>query len=158
MYEIPKVLKPIRIGNVLLKNRIVSAPTTMHSLSNGELYPTEDAISFFESRARAGVGMVTVAGLKVGKDVADDGQNTAWDVNQPNHRNKLVRAGGAGTLLRRQNLHGAHRHFPRGLHRIRRLLHHGLGPPAMRSPGKRMEAFKDGNGPRRLGRSGGLRL
>ena len=36
MYEIPKVLKPIRIGNVLLKNRIVSAPTTMHSLSNGE--------------------------------------------------------------------------------------------------------------------------
>ena len=90
MYEIPKVLKPIRIGNVLLKNRIVSAPTTMHSLSNGELYPTEDAISFFESRARAGVGMVTVAGLKVGKDVADDGQNTAWDVNQPNHRNKLM--------------------------------------------------------------------
>lgn len=51
MYKIPKALTPVRIGNVLLKNRIVSAPTTMHSLSNGELYPTEDAISFFESRA-----------------------------------------------------------------------------------------------------------
>ena len=101
MYEIPKVLKPIRIGNVLLKNRIVSAPTTMHSLSNGELYPTEDAISFFESRARAGVGMVTVAGLKVGKDVADDGQNTAWDVNQPNHRNKLME------LVERVHFYGA---------------------------------------------------
>lgn len=101
MYEIPKVLNPIRIGNVLLKNRIVSAPTTMHSLSNGELYPTEDAISFFESRARAGVGMVTVAGLKVGKDVADDGQNTAWDVNQPNHRNKLME------LVERVHFYGA---------------------------------------------------
>ena len=101
MYEIPKVLKPVRIGNVLLKNRIVSAPTTMHSLSNGELYPTEDAISFFESRARAGVGMVTVAGLKVGKDVADDGQNTAWDVNQPNHRNKLME------LVERVHFYGA---------------------------------------------------
>ena len=101
MYEIPKVLKPIRIGNVLLKNRIVSAPTTMHSLSNGELYPTEDAISFFESRARAGVGMGTVAGLKVGKDVADDGQNTAWDVNQPNHRNKLME------LVERVHFYGA---------------------------------------------------
>ena len=101
MYEIPKVLKPVRIGNVLLKNRIVSAPTTMHSMSNGELYPSEDAISFFESRARAGVGMVTVAGLKVGKDVADDGQNTAWDVNQPNHRNKLME------LVERVHFYGA---------------------------------------------------
>ena len=101
MYEIPKVLQPVRIGGVLLKNRIVSAPTTMHSLSNGELYPTEDAISYFESRARAGVGMVTVAGLKVGKDVADDGQNTAWDVNQPNHRNKLME------LVERVHFYGA---------------------------------------------------
>ena len=101
MYKIPKVLQPVRIGGVLLKNRIVSAPTTMHSLSNGELYPTEDAISFFESRARAGVGMVTVAGLKVGKDVADDGQNTAWDVNQPNHRNKLME------LVERVHFYGA---------------------------------------------------
>ena len=101
MYEIPKVLQPVRIGNVLLKNRIVSAPTTMHSMSNGELYPSEDAISFFESRARAGVGMVTVAGLKVGKDVADDGQNTAWDVNQPNHRNKLME------LVERVHFYGA---------------------------------------------------
>lgn len=101
MYKIPKALTPVRIGNVLLKNRIVSAPTTMHSLSNGELYPTEDAISFFESRARAGVGMVTVAGLKVGKDVTDDGQNTAWDVNQPNHRNKLME------LVERVHFYGA---------------------------------------------------
>ena len=101
MYKIPKVLTPIRIGNVLLKNRIVSAPTTMHSMSNGELYPSEDAISYFESRARAGVGMVTVAGLKVGKDVADDGQNTAWDVNQPNHRNKLME------LVERVHFYGA---------------------------------------------------
>lgn len=101
MYKIPKALTPVRIGNVLLKNRIISAPTTMHSLSNGELYPTEDAISFFESRARAGVGMVTVAGLKVGKDVTDDGQNTAWDVNQPNHRNKLME------LVERVHFYGA---------------------------------------------------
>lgn len=98
---IPKALTPVRIGGVLFKNRIVSAPSTMHALSNGELYPTEDAISFFESRARAGVGMVTVAGLKVGKDVTDDGQNTAWDVNQPNHRNKLME------LVERVHFYGA---------------------------------------------------
>lgn len=84
------VMSPIRIGNVVLKNRLVSAPSTMHSMSNGELYPSEDAISFFEERARAGVGLVTTAGVKVGKDASDDGHNTAWDLNAPNHRNKLT--------------------------------------------------------------------
>jgi 2,4-dienoyl-CoA reductase-like NADH-dependent reductase (Old Yellow Enzyme family)/thioredoxin reductase len=86
----PVSMSPIRVGGVLLKNRIISAPTTLHSFTNGELYPTEDAISFFESRARAGVGMVTVAGIKVGKDVTDDGAMTAWDINTPNHRNKMM--------------------------------------------------------------------
>ena len=97
----PNALSPIRIGNVVLKNRIVSAPSTMHSMSNGELYPTEDAIAFFEERARAGVGMVTTAGLKVGKDVCDDGHSTAWDVNAPNHRNKLME------LVERVHFYGA---------------------------------------------------
>lgn len=97
----PTALSPIRIGNVVLKNRIVSAPSTMHSMSNGELYPSQDALAFFEERARAGVGMVTVAGIKVGKDVRDDGAMTAWDVNVPNHRNKLME------LVERIHFYGA---------------------------------------------------
>ena len=97
----PVALSPIRIGNTVLKNRIVSAPSTMHSMSNGELYPSQDALAFFEERARAGVGMVTVAGLKVGKDVRDDGAMTAWDVNAPNHRNKLME------LVERIHFYGA---------------------------------------------------
>lgn len=101
MNNYPYSMTPARIGGVLFKNRIISAPSTMHSLSNGELYPSEDAMAFFESRARAGVGMVTVAGLKTGKDVTDDGQNTAWDVNQPNHRNKLME------LVERVHFYGA---------------------------------------------------
>ena len=99
--KFPNAMSPIRIGNVVLKNRIVSAPSTMHSLSNGELYPSEDAIAFFEERARAGVGMVTVAGLKVGKDIQDDGAMTAWDANTPNHRNKLME------LVERVHFYGA---------------------------------------------------
>ena len=97
----PVALSPIRIGNVVLKNRIVSAPSTMHSMSNGELYPSQDALAFFEERARSGVGMVTVAGVKVGKDVRDDGAMTAWDLNAPNHRNKLME------LVERIHFYGA---------------------------------------------------
>ena len=99
--KFPHAMSPIRIGNVVLKNRIVSAPSTMHSMSNGELYPSEDAMAFFEERARAGVGMVTVAGVKVGKDVQDDGAMTAWDVNVPNHRNKMME------LVERIHFYGA---------------------------------------------------
>lgn len=101
MSQFPNALSPIRIGGVVFKNRITSAPSTMHSMSNGELYPTEDAIAFFEERARAGVGMVTIAGVKVGKDVQDDGAMTAWDVNAPNHRNKLME------LVERVHFYGA---------------------------------------------------
>ena len=46
------VLSPIRINGVLFKNRIISAPITPHSSSNGELYPNEDAMTYFEDRAR----------------------------------------------------------------------------------------------------------
>ena len=80
-------LSPIRIGSVLLRNRIVSAPSTIHSGSNGELYPTEDAIQFFVNRAKAGCGMVTCAGVKFG-DPVDDGSNTFWDLSIRNHRHK----------------------------------------------------------------------
>ncbi len=99
--KFPNVMKPIRIGNVVLKNRIVSAPSTMHSMSTGELYPSDDAIAFFEERARAGVGMVTVAGVKVGADVSDDGHNCAWDTRDNNHRNKLME------LVERVHFYGA---------------------------------------------------
>ena len=50
------VLAPIRVGGHLLKNRIITAPSTIHSATNGEPYPTEAAMRFFEDRARAGAG------------------------------------------------------------------------------------------------------
>ena len=34
----------IRVNGTLFKNRIIVAPITPHSSSNGELYPNEDAI------------------------------------------------------------------------------------------------------------------
>lgn len=78
MYEIPKVLQPVRIGGRAAEKPYCFRPHHHALPQQRGAVSTEDAISFFESRARAGVGMVTVAGLKVGKDVADDGQNTAW--------------------------------------------------------------------------------
>ncbi|MDF3002430.1 MAG: FAD-dependent oxidoreductase, partial [Bacillota bacterium] len=83
------VLSPIRIRGHFIKNRIVTGPSTIHSASNGELYPTEAAMRFFENRAKAGAGIVTVAGVGTGP-AADDGMHASWDLYQQNHTNALA--------------------------------------------------------------------
>ena len=96
----PNVISPIRIAGHLLKNRIITAPTTMHTASNGEPYPTELGIRIFEARAKAGAGLVTCAGAEIG-GARNDGVHCSWDVNIPNHRNRLC------DLVERIHLHGA---------------------------------------------------
>ncbi len=82
------VLSPIRVAGHFLKNRILSAPSTIHTGSAGQPYPTEKGIRFFEDRAKAGAGLVTCAGVSVG-GASDDGVHCSWDVFTPNHTNPL---------------------------------------------------------------------
>ena len=51
-------LAPTRINGQLIKNRIFVAPITPHSSSNGEPYPNEDIMAYFESRAKTGAAIV----------------------------------------------------------------------------------------------------
>lgn len=83
------VMSPIRVGKHIIKNRIISAPVTLHSTSNGENYPTEAAMNFFVERAKAGAGIVVCAGVKL-LPVKDDGEHAAWDVYKHNAMNKLA--------------------------------------------------------------------
>jgi 2,4-dienoyl-CoA reductase-like NADH-dependent reductase (Old Yellow Enzyme family)/thioredoxin reductase len=78
------VLTPVTVAGHLLRNRVISGPLTFHSSSNGEPYPSEKAMRFFEARAKAGVGLVTCAGIFVGGAV-DNGVSCQWDVTKPNH-------------------------------------------------------------------------
>ncbi|MDR0718441.1 MAG: hypothetical protein LBF78_02305, partial [Treponema sp.] len=94
------VLAPIRVAGHLLRNRIISGPLTFHSSSNGEPYPSEKAMRFFEARARAGAGLVTCAGIFVGGAV-DNGINCKWDVTKPNHLYLIAE------LAERVHLYGA---------------------------------------------------
>ena len=100
MKKYPHVFSPIRVGGVVLKNRIISAPSTIQTSSSGQLYPTEEGIRFFEDRAKAGAGLVTCAGVGVGGGF-DDGIHCSWDLKQPNHTNRLV------DLTERIHLYGA---------------------------------------------------
>ena len=88
MKKYPHVFSPIRVGGVVLKNRIISAPSTIHSASSGQPYPMEEGIRFFEQRAQSGAGLVTCAGVALGAQ--DDGLHCSWDVKKGNNTNRLV--------------------------------------------------------------------
>ncbi len=81
-------LSPMRVNGQLIKNRIFVAPITPHASSNGELYPNEDAMAYFESRAKTGAAVVYCGGTKA-VDVFDDGEHCTWDTTAFNHKNSL---------------------------------------------------------------------
>jgi 2,4-dienoyl-CoA reductase-like NADH-dependent reductase (Old Yellow Enzyme family)/thioredoxin reductase len=53
-----RLLSPIRIGNLLIKNRIFAAPASLNFLSTDSKI-TADAIAFYEAKAKGGAGLVT---------------------------------------------------------------------------------------------------
>jgi 2,4-dienoyl-CoA reductase-like NADH-dependent reductase (Old Yellow Enzyme family)/thioredoxin reductase len=73
----------------MVKNRIIAAPVTIHSASNGETYPNESAMNFFVQRAIAGAGIVVCAGAKL-LPVHDDGEHAGWDLYKHNSMNRLA--------------------------------------------------------------------
>ena len=96
----PHVMEPMRVNGNLMRNRIIVAPSTIHSANDGTLYPLEDSIAFFEQRAKTGAAMVYCAGVKY-CDVVDDGEHSNWDTRQMNHKHKLAH------LAERIHFHGA---------------------------------------------------
>jgi 2,4-dienoyl-CoA reductase-like NADH-dependent reductase (Old Yellow Enzyme family)/thioredoxin reductase len=62
--KFPNLFSPLKVGNITLKNRIISAPMTFPILtSDGCLTP--EAIAFYELRAKGGAAVVTVSELIV---------------------------------------------------------------------------------------------
>ena len=94
------VLSPIRVNGVFYKNRLIVAPITPHSSDCGQQYPNEDAISYFESRAKTGAALVYCGGAKAA-DLFDDHQHCNWDTFAFNHKNKMT------MLAERIHAHGA---------------------------------------------------
>ncbi len=62
--KFPNLFSPLKVGNITLKNRIISAPMTFPILTaDGCL--TSEAIAFYELRAKGGAAVVTVSELIV---------------------------------------------------------------------------------------------
>jgi 2,4-dienoyl-CoA reductase-like NADH-dependent reductase (Old Yellow Enzyme family)/thioredoxin reductase len=75
MNAYPNLLSPKKVGNILFKNRIFTAPTGVHALQNGELSFQESVITHFANRARGGAAMVTCTGVQINPDMKSDGNH-----------------------------------------------------------------------------------
>ena len=57
------LLSPFKVGNVVFRNRMFTAPMGLHALQGGELYPTEAIITHYANKAKAGAAIVTCMGI-----------------------------------------------------------------------------------------------
>ena len=53
------LLSPFKLGNLTLKNRIISAPTSLAEMGSGGVFSPEN-IAYFELRAKGGAALVNV--------------------------------------------------------------------------------------------------
>ncbi|MHC1719547.1 MAG: FAD-dependent oxidoreductase [Clostridiaceae bacterium] len=76
-----KILQPIKIGTMTVRNRINMAPmTTLYAGSNGEV--TDQLMQYYAARARGGAGMITVEGAYIN----DSGLQIPCSVNVSNDK------------------------------------------------------------------------
>ncbi|SAI85712.1 NADH oxidase [Saccharolobus solfataricus] len=55
--DLSKLLEPIRIGDIVLKNRIAMSPM-ISNLGTPEGYPSDAHIAYLAERAKGGVGLI----------------------------------------------------------------------------------------------------
>jgi len=81
------LLSPIKIGNVILKNRMIHSRSLPHFLQGPETFPAETVISHYAGVARNGAAVVTVKGGGVMRDrkalQGDSAHMTMWDMEDP---------------------------------------------------------------------------
>jgi 2,4-dienoyl-CoA reductase-like NADH-dependent reductase (Old Yellow Enzyme family)/thioredoxin reductase len=58
----PHIFSPLKVGNVVYKNRIFQAPATPHLLQTDEPYPSDAYRAYYVEKARGGTASVTIAG------------------------------------------------------------------------------------------------
>ena len=63
MGEYDKLLQPIKIGNVGIRNRFVMLPMTTELVDNYHI--TDAIVDFYEQRAKGGTGLIEVGSVYV---------------------------------------------------------------------------------------------
>src|SRR4030042_1096852 len=57
------LLSPIKVGNIIFKNRLIASRSSPNSVQGTESYPTEALITHYANKARNGAALVTCGGV-----------------------------------------------------------------------------------------------
>ncbi|HEY9595919.1 MAG TPA: NADH:flavin oxidoreductase, partial [Spirochaetia bacterium] len=97
----PHLLSPVKVGGLVFRNRLFTAPIGLHSLQGSEPYPTEAVIAHFANKARGGAGCVTCSGLSIFPVEQDLSGHATWDAYHEPNLHHLAQ------LAERIHFHGA---------------------------------------------------
>lgn len=87
----PYLLDPLKVGDTIFRNRIFTAPITLHALQAGEpFHPTEEVITHFANKAKGGAACVTCSGVSIVPVDEEDCVHTCWDIYHENSLNYLA--------------------------------------------------------------------
>ena len=104
----PNLLSPLRVGNVILKNRMICPPSQPYHAQAGETWPSDTLIECYASRARGGAAIVTCDGNSFGKDWKG---GNGWDASDPDAWNYMAQMADAVHFYGAR-AHGAMMVFP----------------------------------------------
>lgn len=84
----PNLFSPLRIGNVILRNRMICPPSDPHYIQGHENFPSEATIRHYASRARNGAALVTVEGCGLHQFPEED-HHWGWDATKGSTQNAM---------------------------------------------------------------------
>lgn len=84
----PNLFSPLRIGSVIVRNRMICPPSDPHYIQCSENYPSEATILHYASRARGGAALVTVEGCGLRSFPAED-HHWGWDASLGSAQNGM---------------------------------------------------------------------
>ncbi|MDD6023975.1 MAG: FAD-dependent oxidoreductase [Oscillospiraceae bacterium] len=87
------ILSPLKIGNVVLKSRLLSANALPHFLQGPELYPSDAVVDYLVGIAKNGAAIVTIGdwtNLKQREGFGDGCHFPMWDTRDPALENAMT--------------------------------------------------------------------
>ena len=83
-----ELLSPVKLGNVVLRNRLIATPSNPHFIQATEKFPTEALITHYANKARAGAAIVTCKGNNPVKTT--DPHSLSLDIHRGEHQHMFA--------------------------------------------------------------------
>ncbi len=87
-FQYPHLLEPVKIGGVVLRNRLICTASNPHFIQATEKWPTEALITHYANKAKAGAAVVTCKGNNPVK--TEDPHSLSLDIHTGQHQHMFA--------------------------------------------------------------------